>query len=60
MFNNKKLINTSTLDRMTRVELEALNKLLDGEATEHEREILDKASDRLISLYSSEVLGNEE
>ena len=57
---DKKLINTSTLERMTRVELDALNSLLDGDATEHERDILEKASDRLVSQYSSEVLGNED
>tara|TARA_B000000477_G_scaffold36904_2_gene31570 strand:- start:378 stop:554 length:177 start_codon:yes stop_codon:yes gene_type:complete len=56
---DKKLINKSTLERMTRVELDALNSLLDGDATEHERDILEKASDRLVSQYSSEVLGNE-
>ena len=56
---DKKLINKSTLERMTRVELDALNSLLDGDATEHER-ILEKASDRLVSQYSSEVLGNED
>ena len=56
----KKLINKSTLERMTRVELDALNSLLDGDATEHERDILEKASDRLVSQYSSEVLGNED
>tara|TARA_B000000475_G_scaffold263529_1_gene250138 strand:- start:678 stop:854 length:177 start_codon:yes stop_codon:yes gene_type:complete len=57
---DKKLINKSTLERMTRVELDALNSLLDGDATEHERDILEKASDRLVSQYSSEVLGNED
>ena len=57
---DKKLINKSTLERMTRVELDALNSLLDGDATEHERDILEKASDRLVSEYSSEVLGNED
>ena len=57
---DKKLINKSTLERMTRVELDALNILLDGDATEHERDILEKASDRLVSQYSSEVLGNED
>lgn len=57
---DKKLINKSTLKRMTRVELDALNSLLDGDATEHERDILEKASDRLVSQYSSEVLGNED
>ncbi len=56
---NNKLINTSTLERMSKVELDALNSLLDGKASEHERDILDKASDRLVSQYSSEVLGNE-
>ena len=30
---DKKLINKSTLERMTRVELDALNSLLDGDAT---------------------------
>jgi len=45
---------------MTRVELDALNSLLDGDVTEHERDILEKASDRLVSQYSSEVLGNED
>jgi len=53
-------INHTTLDRMSKVELDALNSLLDGEASEHERGILDKASDRLVSQYSSEVLGNED
>ena len=53
------LVDKSTLERMSKVELDALNSLLDGEATEHEREILDKASDRFINLYSSEVLDNE-
>ena len=57
---DKNLINKSTLERMTRVELDALNSLLDGDATEHERDILEKASDRLVSQYSSEVLGNED
>ena len=38
---DKKLINKSTLERMTRVELDALNSLLDGDATEHERDILE-------------------
>ena len=57
---NNKLINTSTLERMSKVELDALNSLLDGKATEHERDILEKASDRFINLYSSEVLGNED
>jgi hypothetical protein len=57
---NNKLINTSTLERMSKVELDALNSLLDGKASEHERDILDKASDRLVSQYSSEVLGNED
>ena len=57
---DKKLINKSTLERMTRVELDALNSLLDGDATEHERDIIEKASDRLVSQYSSEVLGNED
>ena len=57
---DKKLINKSTLERMTRVELDALNSLLDGDATEHERDILEKASDRLVGQYSSEVLGNED
>ena len=57
---DKKLINKSTLERMTRVELDALNSLLDGDATEHERDILEKASDRLVSQYSSEVLGNKD
>ena len=57
---NNKLINTSTLERMSKVELDALNSLLDGEASEHERDILNKASDRLVSQYSSEVLGNED
>ena len=57
---DKKLMNKSTLERMTRVELDALNSLLDGDATEHERDILEKASDRLVSQYSSEVLGNED
>jgi len=55
-----KSINHSTLERMSKVELDALNSLLDGEATEHERDILEKASDRFISLHSSEVLGNED
>ena len=55
-----KLINHSTLERMTKVELDALNSLLDGKATEHERDILEKASDRFIHLHSSEVLGNED
>ena len=53
------LVDKSTLERMSKVELDALNSLLNGEATEHEREILDKASDRFINLYSSEVLDNE-
>jgi len=53
-------ITHPTLDRMSKVELDALNSLLDGEASEHERGILDKASDRLVSQYSSEVLGNED
>ena len=57
---DKKLINKSTLERMTRVELDALNSLLDGDATEHERDIIEKASDRLVSQYTSEVLGNED
>jgi len=57
---NNKLINTSTLERMSKVELDALNSLLDGKASEHERDILEKASDRFINLYSSEVLGNED
>tara|TARA_R110002012_G_C11514898_1_gene598841 strand:+ start:725 stop:904 length:180 start_codon:yes stop_codon:yes gene_type:complete len=57
---NNKLINTSTLERMSKVELDALNSLLDGKASEHERDILEKASDRLVSQYSSEVLGNED
>jgi len=43
---NNKLINKSTLERMSKVELDALNSLLDGKATKHERDILDKASDR--------------
>ena len=30
---DKKLINKSTLERMTRVNLDALNSLLDGDAT---------------------------
>ena len=60
MANFNKLINKSTLERMSKVELDALNSLLDGEASEHERGILDKASDRLVSQYSSEVLGNED
>ena len=55
-----KSINHSTLERMTKVELDALNSLLDGKATEHERDILEKASDRFINLHSSEVLGNED
>jgi len=57
---NNKLINKSTLERMSKVELDALNNLLDGNATEHERDILEKASDRFIHLYSGEVLGNED
>ena len=57
---NNKLINTSTLERMSKVELDALNSLLDGKASEHERDILDKASDRLVSQYSGEVLGNKD
>tara|TARA_R100001440_G_scaffold21276_1_gene35148 strand:+ start:2586 stop:2795 length:210 start_codon:yes stop_codon:yes gene_type:complete len=55
----RSIVDKSTLERMSKVELDALNSLLDGEATEHEREILDKASDRFINLYSSEVLDNE-
>ena len=55
----RSIVDKSTLERMSKVELDALNSLLDGEGTEHEREILDKASDRFINLYSSEVLDNE-
>ncbi len=55
----RSIVDKSTLERMSKVELDALNSLLDGEASEHERDILDKASDRLVSQYSSEVLGNE-
>ena len=57
---NNKLINKSTLERMSKVELDALNNLLDGNATEHERDIVELASDRFIHLYSGEVLGNED
>tara|TARA_R100001015_G_C4620322_1_gene177222 strand:- start:435 stop:644 length:210 start_codon:yes stop_codon:yes gene_type:complete len=55
----RSIADKSTLERMSKVELDALNSLLDGNATEHERDILDKASDRFINLYSSEVLDNE-
>ena len=54
----RSIADKSTLERMSKVELDALNSLLDGEASEHERDILDKASDRLVSQYSSEVLDN--
>ena len=56
----RSIVDKSTLELMSEVELEALNNLLDGNATEHDRDILDKASDRLVSQYSSEVLGNED
>jgi len=56
----RSIADKSTLERMTKVELDALNSLLDGDATEHEKDILDKASDRFIHLYSGEVLGNED
>ena len=56
----RSIADKSTLERMSKVELDALNSLLDGNATENERDILDKASDRLESQYSSEVLGNED
>ena len=55
----RSIVDKSTLERMSKVELDALNSLLDDEATEHEKDILDKASDRFLSLHSSEVLGNE-
>ena len=55
----RSIADKSTLERMTKVELDALNSLLDDKATEHERDILEKASDRLVGQYSSEVLGNE-
>tara|TARA_Y100001973_G_scaffold84546_1_gene125787 strand:- start:575 stop:784 length:210 start_codon:yes stop_codon:yes gene_type:complete len=55
----RSIVDKSTLERMSKVELDALNSLLDGEATEHEKDILDKTSDRFLSLHSSEVLGNE-
>tara|TARA_R110002049_G_scaffold296042_1_gene483912 strand:+ start:307 stop:513 length:207 start_codon:yes stop_codon:yes gene_type:complete len=56
----RSIVDKPTLERMSKVELNALNSLLDGEASEHEIGILDKASDRLVSQYSGEVLGNKD
>jgi|TARA_R100001460_G_scaffold82008_4_gene122977 hypothetical protein len=43
----RSIVNKSTLERMTTVELEALDNLIDGNASEHDKDILNKASDRL-------------
>ena len=48
------IYDKSNLERMSEVELDALNNLLDGNATEHDRDILNKVADRFIELHASD------
>tara|TARA_R100000544_G_C2169601_1_gene31567 strand:- start:44 stop:253 length:210 start_codon:yes stop_codon:yes gene_type:complete len=53
------ICDKANIELMSEVELEALNSLLDGNATEHDRDILNKVADRFIELHADE-LGNED
>ena len=48
------ITDKANIELMSEVELEALNNLLDDNATEHDRDILNKVADRFIELHRSD------
>ena len=48
------ICDKANIELMSEVELEALNNLLDGNATEHDRDILNKVADRFIALHATD------